>query len=112
MTSDHQLPTNIPPARVSRMLTAAELHPLADTPPEVEWFANLSNPSTRRENAICGFMRVTGIGRPEEFRTITRGHIIAWRDKLARRGLGSTIRYRLASLASLFAYLCGKNAVT
>src|SRR6202042_2871900 len=43
----------------------------------------------------------------------TRAHIIAWRDELACRGLGgSTIRHRLASLASLFEYLCEKNAVT
>ena len=35
------------------------------------------------------------------------------RDDLAQRGLGgSTIRHRLASLASLFEYLCEKNAVT
>jgi site-specific recombinase XerC len=84
-------------------------------PPEVEWFADLSNPSTRRayENAIRDFMRFTGIARPEEFRAVTRAHIIAWRDELTRRGLGgSTIRHRLASLASLFDYLCEKNAVT
>ena len=108
-----QLP--IAPARASRMLTAAEFHRLSDVPPEVEWFANLSNPSTRRayENAIRDFMGFTGIGRPEEFRTVTRAHIIAWRDELAQRGLGgSTIRHRLASLASLFEYLCDKNAVT
>ena len=95
--------------------TAAEFHRLADVPPEVEWFANLSNPSTRRayENAVRDFMRFTGIRRPEEFRTVTRAHIIAWRDELAQRGLGgSTIRHRLASLASLFEYLCEKNAVT
>jgi len=41
-----QLPTEIAPA--NRLLTAAEFHRLADVPPEVEWFANLSNPSTRR----------------------------------------------------------------
>ncbi len=84
-------------------------------PPEVEWFANLSNPSTRRayENAIRDFMRFTGIARPAEFGTVTRAHIIAWRDDLVRRGLGgSTIRHRLASLASLFEYLCAKHAVT
>ena len=78
-----------------RLLTAAEFHRLADVPPEVEWFANLSNPSTRRAyaNALRNFMRFTGIVRPEEFRTVTRAHIIAWRDDLARRGLGgSTIR--------------------
>ena len=58
-------------------------------------------------------MRFTGINRPEEFRTVTRAHFIAWRDDLTRRGLGgSTIRHRLASLASLFEYLCEKNAVT
>jgi integrase/recombinase XerD len=108
-----QPPAKIAPA--SRLLTAAEFHRLADVPPEVEWFANLGNPSTRRayENAIRDFMRFTGIARPEEFRTVTRAHIIAWRDELARRGLGgSTIRHRLASLASLFDYLCERNAVT
>jgi site-specific recombinase XerD len=110
-----KLPTEIAPARVSRLLTAAEFHQLADVPPEVEWFANISNPNTRRvyENAVKDFMRFAGIARPEEFRTVTRAHIIAWRDELAQRGLGgATIRNRLASLASLFEYLCEKNAVT
>jgi len=108
-----QLPTRI--SGGNRLLTAAEFHQLADVPPEVEWFANLSNSSTRRayENAVRDFMRFTGIARPEEFRTVTRAHIIAWRDALAQRALGgSTIRHRLASLASLFEYLCDKNAVT
>jgi integrase/recombinase XerD len=43
-----QLPAEIIPARVSRLLTAAEFHQLADVPPEVEWFANISNHNTRR----------------------------------------------------------------
>src|SRR3954447_17779668 len=113
--SDDQLPTEIAPARVSRILTAAEFHQPAEVPPEVEWFANLTNPQTRRayENAVKDFMRFAGITRPEEFRTVTRARVIAWRDELVRRGLGgSTIRHRLASLASLFEYLCGRNAVT
>ncbi len=108
-----QIPTRI--SGGNRLLTAAEFHRLADVPPEVEWFANLNNPSTRRayETAVRDFVRFTGIVRPEEFRTVTRAHIIAWRDDLVRRGLGgSTIRHRLASLASLFEYLCDKNAVT
>jgi site-specific recombinase XerC len=108
-----QLPTQIQPA--NRLLTAAEFHQLADVPPEVEWFANLSNPQTRRAyaNAIRDFMNFAGIARPEEFRAVTRAHVIAWRDALAQRGLGgATIRHRLASLASLFEYLCDKNAVT
>jgi site-specific recombinase XerD len=119
MTAD-QLPAAVAPA--NRMLTAAEFHQLADVPPEVEWFANLTNPSTRRayENAVKDFMQFTGIVRPEEFRTVTRAHVIAWRDAMVQRvdELGrringdSTIRHRLASLASLFEYLCDKNAVT
>ena len=98
-----------------RLLTAAEFHRLADVPPEVEWFANLTNPQTRRayEHAVGDFVRFAGIARPEEFRTVTRAHIIAWRDQLVGRGLGgSTIRHRLASVASLFQYLCSQNAVT
>jgi integrase/recombinase XerD len=106
------------PAKVSiktRLLTAAEFQRLADVPPEVEWFANIRNPSTKRayENAIKDFMRFTGIKRPEEFRTVTRAHVIAWRDGLGDRILsGTTIRHRLAALSSLFQYLCDKNAVT
>jgi len=39
--------------------------------------------------------------------------VIAWRDDLKRRGQsGNTTRHRLAALASLFEYLCEKNAVT
>ena len=111
--SADRLPAEIAPS--SRLLTAAEFHRLADVPPEVEWFANLSNPSTRRayEHAVGDFMQFVGIARPEEFRTVTRAHIIAWRDALVERGLGgSTIRHRLASLASLFQHLCDRNAVT
>ena len=49
-----QLVTKPAALRVSRLLTAAEFHRLADVPPEVEWFANLTNPHTRRayENAM------------------------------------------------------------
>jgi integrase/recombinase XerD len=108
-----QLPAAIIPS--NRLLTAAEFHKLAEVPPEIEWFANLGNASTERayKNAIQDFIRFTGINRPEEFRTVTRAHVIAWRDDLAARGLGgATVRHRLAALSSLFEYLCDKNAVT
>ena len=99
----------------SRLLTAAQFQGLADVPPEIEWFANLGNTATRRayENALQDFMRFTGIVKPDEFRTVTRSHVIAWRDDLGKRELsGMTIRHRLAALSSLFEYLCEKNAVT
>jgi integrase/recombinase XerD len=75
-----RLPAPIAPAE--RLLTAAAFHRLAEVPPEIEWFANICNRSTSRayENAIRDFMQFTGVARPEEFRTVTRAHVIAWRD--------------------------------
>jgi site-specific recombinase XerC len=120
--ADAALPAPITPAE--RLLTAAEFQRLADVPPEVEWFRNLKNASTERayRNAIRDFMRFTGIARPEEFRIVTRAHVIEWRKDLERREIGratenrnpagATIRHRLAALSSLFEYLCEKNAVT
>jgi site-specific recombinase XerD len=111
--SDAPVPAKILPT--NRLLTSAGFHRLAAVPPEVEWFANIRNKSTRRayENAIQDFIGFTGIGRPEEFRAVTRAHVIAWRDDLVLRSLGgATIRHRLAALSSLFEYLCEKNAVT
>jgi site-specific recombinase XerD len=103
------------PLRSGRLLTAAAFQGLADVPPEMEWFANLGNKATRRayQTALKDFMRFTGIIKPEQFRTVTRAHVIAWRDELAGRTLSATtIRHRLSALASLFDYLCDKNAVT
>jgi site-specific recombinase XerD len=110
------------PVKVSvttRLLSATEFQRLSEVPAEVEWFKNIRNPSTKRayENAIKDFMLFTGIKRPEEFRKVTRAHVIAWRDALGDRFgdralIGTTIRHRLAALSSLFQYLCDKNAVT
>jgi site-specific recombinase XerD len=102
-------------APTGRILTAAAFQGMTDVPPEMEWFANLGNKATRRayETALKDFMRFTGIERPEEFRIVTRAHVIAWRDELVRRALSATtVRHRLSALASLFEYLCEKNAVT
>ena len=105
----------VPVVPAGRLLTAREFQQLADVPPELEWFANIRNPNSRRayEKAVGDFIRFAGVTHPEEFRTVTRAHVIAWRDDLAARGLGgATLRHRLAALSSLFEYLCDKNAVT
>ena len=97
-----------------RLLTQAEFHELAEVPAEVEWFANIDNPQTRRayQNDLCEFMHFVGIRQAEEFRIVTRSHVIAWRKTLEERQLASsTIRRKLSALASLFEYLCEKNAV-
>ena len=104
----------VPLPATERRLIAERFQGLADVPPELEWFANISNKSTRRayENALQDFMRFIGVSRPAEFREVTRSHVIAWRDDLASRTLSSqTIRHRLAALSSLFEHLCNAHLI-
>ena len=99
----------------SRVLTAPEFQGLAEMPAEMEWFANIDNPRTRKAYRadVTDFMRFVGIERPEEFRIVTRAHFIAWRQSLEGRGLSTpTIRRKLSALSSLFSHLCDSNTVT
>lgn len=108
-------PLPIPGTSGGRLLTREAFHRLSDVPPEQEWFNNIDNVQTSRayKNAVHDFMRFTGIVGAQEFRSVTRAHVIAWRDDLkARRLSGASIRHRLAALSSLFQYLCERNAVT
>jgi integrase/recombinase XerD len=98
-----------------KRLTTKAFFQLADMPAEGQWFANLDNAQTRRayQNDIRSFMHFTGIQKLEEFRGVARGHVLAWRSDLESQALaGSTIRRKLAALASLYEYLCDANAVT
>jgi hypothetical protein len=83
--------------RGERLLTAADFQGLAAVPPEVEWFANLGNKATRRayQNALQDFMRFTGVAKPEEFRIVTRAHVIAWRP--LRYGIDSQRSHHCSS---------------
>lgn len=97
------------------VLTAAQFEKLADVPPEVEWLANITNEKTRRAYKIdvSEFSEFLGLKRPEEFRTVTRAHVIAWRETLEGRELSPpTIRRKLSALSSLFDYLCERNAIS
>ena len=81
----------------------------------MQWFANLNSVQTRRayQNDLRAFMQLTGIVKPEEFRLVARGHILAWRAALEKQSLASaTIWRKLAALASLYDYLCDAKAVT
>ncbi len=97
-----------------RRLSALEFQRLASVPAAAEWFANIDNPRTRRAYQgdladFCGFVGITGA---DEFRAVTRGHVLAWRAHLETRSLaGATIRRKLAALASLFDHLLENNAV-
>lgn len=97
-----------------RALTSAEFHTLAAVPPEVEWFANITNPRTRAayEQDVKDFARFVGIQTPEECRHVARAHVIAWRKELEAKGLAeSSIRRKLSALSSFFDALCERNAV-
>jgi site-specific recombinase XerD len=56
-------------------------------------------------------MRFVGIKRPEDFRTVARAHVIAWRKTLEKQKQApATVRRKLSALSDLD-YLCQKNAV-
>ncbi|MFP3852383.1 tyrosine-type recombinase/integrase [Pseudomonas sp. W5-01] len=103
----------LPPAG-ERRLTAAQFQDLAAVPAAAEWFANIDNPRTRRayQNDLEDFCSFVGLTAADEFRAVTRSHVLAWRAQLEIRGLaGATIRRKLAALASLFDHLLENNAV-
>jgi len=98
-----------------RALTAKQFQQLADVPPELEWFANISSDKTRQayQNDIRAFTQFVGIQHPAEFRIVTRSHVIAWRKALEAKNFSdASIRRKLSALSSLFEYLCEHNAVT
>ena len=109
---DENLLVAVEPSR--RLLTAAEFRGLQAVPAEAEWFANISNPRTRRayQADLQEFMAFVGIAAAGEFPQITRAHVIAWRKEMEQRGhAAATIRRKLSALASLFDFLCEKNCV-
>ncbi|RMV79108.1 Site-specific tyrosine integrase/recombinase [Pseudomonas caricapapayae] len=107
-------PTNGITPLAERRLTAVEFQSLAEVPHAGVWFANITNPCTRRayQADVEDFSSFIGIQRPDELRQVTRAHVLAWRAMLEQRGLStSTIRRKLSSIASLFDYLCESNAI-
>jgi integrase/recombinase XerD len=99
----------------ARILTQQEYQGLRDVPAEVEWFANIENENTRQayRNDLKSFMTFVGIQRPEEFRSVTRAHVIAWRKLLEQKALAAaTIRRKLSALSDLFDHLCESNSIT
>jgi hypothetical protein len=67
-------------ASASRVLTRAEFHGLAEMPAELEGFANIDNPRTRRayRNDIEEFSRFVGTAKPEAIARCPRWPPSAW----------------------------------
>lgn len=61
---------------------------LADVPPEIEWLA-ITNPNTRRfyKSDVAEFILFTGLLEQSALRSVTRAHVIAWRQVLESRSL-------------------------
>jgi len=101
-------------AATGRVLSAEQFQRLSDVPAILVWLANLDNPNTRRayKSDVEAFVAFCGIETPEELRLVTRAHVIAWRGLIEAQGLApATIRRKLASVSSLYHYLCNENAV-
>ncbi len=58
-------------------------------------------------------MAFVGVTGPDEFRKLTRAHVIAWGKQLEARALSpASVRRKLAALAALFDFLRDHNAIT
>jgi site-specific recombinase XerD len=87
---------------------------LADTPPELEWLANITNPKTRLfyKSDVGEFMAFTGLRDSSLLRSVARLHVIAWRKNMEAGALGSwTTRRKLSAVSSLFDYFCERNVI-
>ena len=63
-------------------------------------------------NDVKELSRFLDIKEPEKMRIVPRAYLFAWRTYLEQRNLAAgAIRRKLASISSLFQYLCEHNAV-
>jgi integrase len=104
--------TGVLAVRTTAALTGEDFARLADVPPEAEWFANLTNPNTRRayKSDVRSFMAFLGISQRIDLRRVVRAHVLAWRKAIVAQA-PATVRRKLAAVSSLFDYLCDRNAV-
>ena len=93
---------------------------LSAIPEEEIWLASQKSARTRRayKQDVAHFMRILGVGTPEQLRQVDHRAVIAW-ERIMREQEGaaaSTVRRRLAALSSLFKHLvrhgvAGRNPV-
>ncbi|PTY04533.1 integrase [Opitutaceae bacterium EW11] len=94
------------------LLTSDAFQRLRECPPEVEWLGNFTNENTREayRRDIAEFVAFLGIQSSDDWKLVTRPHVIAWRDSMAGNS-PATIRRKMSALASLFNYLCERNSI-
>jgi site-specific recombinase XerD len=95
-------------------LIASQFQTLTEVLPEIEGFANLTNPNTCRtyQHGIQDFVAFSSLRMPEQFHDATRAHVIACRDHSVRQEpANGTIRRKLEAQPSFYAYLCERHTV-
>src|SRR6266540_2138316 len=87
---------------------------LAQVPEESLWLANFTSEKTREtyRQAIRQFIEAAGLKKRDDFRRVSRGAVMAWRDQLTREGRSRrTVKNRLSALSSLFDHLAAHGVV-
>ena len=98
------------------LISDKQYHTLSKMPSETEWLDNLSIKSKGTARiysfSINEFKEFVGIKKPEEFRLVTKKHILEWIHFLEKKRLSKpTIARKVASISSLFNYFTNANAV-
>jgi hypothetical protein len=77
-------------------LTASQFQTLTEVLPEIEPFANLTEPNTRQayHQDIQGFMAFEGLRTPKHFHDATRAHVLVSRNHLVRQEPANTLKGR------------------
>jgi site-specific recombinase XerD len=93
---------------------ASPMQTRAKMPPACKWLTHFTNANNYRasQQDSNDFPVFAGLHRPEDFRTVTRAHVIAWREALGKQALAhDTMRRNLAAPSSLDADRCERHAV-
>lgn len=99
---------------MNQNLTVPKLSNLVTASEESLWLANFTSQKTQKtySAAVRDFLQFSQIGSIEQLRSVSAGHLIAWRDNLTGAGAANrTVNNRLSALSSLFDHLCEKQVM-
>jgi len=93
---------------------AENVRKLANVSEEEIWLADFDSARSREtyQKAVQQFMVFLGAEKPEELRSVTSTHVIAFKRSLSERGMKPrTINNRMSAISSLFSHLTDKQIV-
>ena len=103
-------------SKPARLLEQQESHSLQPVPSEIEWIKERQNRSEKTASAyqfdINEFKAFVGIKQSEDYRRVTRNHVVQWITHLRNQDLSAeTINRKLSAVSSLFKYFCERFAI-